>query len=171
MKPKAQNTKLSKVPSKTDYSSEEDDSKKQSVKRKSNVKPKSSATITPKSSNTASVKANRRTKSPGRASGGKTTPKGKEPPKTKTAKSLSKSNNSKKKSIFSPENSSESETPKTSKVNKIIPNKPKPELRAKASMRTVENVKTEKIDEEESLKIKENTGMPCSYISSFHIPT
>lgn len=123
------------------------------------MKPKSSTTITLKSTTSPTVKANRGTKSPGRASGGKSAPKGKDPPKTKTEKSVSKSNSSKKKSIFSPENSSESETPKISKVNKIIHHKPKPELRAKASTRTVGNVKNEKTNEEESLIVKENKGM------------
>lgn len=159
IKSKAPNTKITKVPPKTDYSSEEDDAKKTTVKRKSKVKPKSSATITPKSNNAHSAKPNSRTKSPGRASGGKAAPKGKEPPpKLKTTKAI-KSVNNKKKSIFSPENSSESETPKISKVNKTIQCKQKPELRAKAAARTSEKNKSEKNISDLPPKNKENTGM------------
>lgn len=148
------NNKISKTAIKTDYSSEEDDTKKVSVKRKNNVKPKSSATITPKHTSAHSVKPNSKTKSTA-ASFVKGEQKGKEFQKSKSTKS-GKIGANKKKSIFSPENSSESETSKVANVNKPTC-KPKPELRAKVAPK-VEKSKNEKRVTDRSQKIKETTG-------------
>lgn len=154
-KSKSANSKITKVSSKSDFSSE-DDSKKPPVKKKSSVKPKSSATITPKP-NVSSVKQNTRTKSLN-VSSEKPASKAKESKVTKS----SKNDKNKKKSIFSPENSSESETSKGTKQSKQVQPKQKPELRAKAAARSIEKPKRAKKSLEEPPKDKEAESSAAS---------
>lgn len=97
---------------------------------------------------------------------GKTIPKPKEvqskmkPAQKVAAKSLNNSNNdaNKKKSIFSPENSSESDTPKSSATSRVInkTNAPKPKLEArpKPATRVLEKPKVEKKPEKPLPKSK-----------------
>lgn len=119
------------------YSSEEDDLKpKANIKRKSTAKPKSSATITPKA---AIAKAKQSVKQANNKP-----MKNKESTK-KGGKGGNKNDPNKKKSIFSPENSSESDGEK--KRTKLAAPKPRP----KASARTVEKTKS---TEKKSDKIK-----------------
>ncbi|XP_063932651.1 histone acetyltransferase KAT7 isoform X2 [Zophobas morio] len=133
-KPKAQITKPTKQSSKTAiYSSEDEDAKnKAAIKRKSTAKPKSSATITPKPAPTNKPVVTKPTVKPVQNKGAKT----KEPSKKIVTKGKSDPAN-KKKSIFSPENSSESED--GAKKNRPKPPAPKP--RPKAAARTVEKPK------------------------------
>ncbi|CAG9817372.1 unnamed protein product [Phaedon cochleariae] len=99
---------------------EDDDGKKTSAKRKSNVKPKSSATITPKPTATVPTKSTGTAKPSAKASAlPKLVNKGKEPPKARARKAPAKQTDAnKKKSIFSPENSSESDSSKAVKSQK-----------------------------------------------------
>ncbi|CAH1100230.1 unnamed protein product, partial [Psylliodes chrysocephalus] len=137
------------------YSTDDEDDIKKSLKKKSNVKPKSSATITPKTTShpqkatsravakvtTAKVKKETKPTPPVR---------GKEPPKIHAQKVNARSADAnKKKSIFSPENSSESDSIKE-KIHKEVYCKVKPEPRAKA--RIIEKVKVEKKEEKISPK-------------------
>ncbi|RZC42152.1 histone acetyltransferase KAT7, partial [Asbolus verrucosus] len=135
-KPKPQISKPSKQPPKTAiYSSEDEDSKpKQAIKRKSTAKPKSSATITPKPITNKQAASKTPVKSVNNK-GAKT----KETPKKVVGKASNNKNDAanKKKSIFSPENSSESD--ETSKKSRPKPPAPKP--RPKAAARTVEKPK------------------------------
>jgi histone acetyltransferase MYST2 len=133
-------SKPNKQPPKTTiYSSEEDSKPKPAIKRKSTAKPKSSATITPKAAVTTTTNNKQvASKSPVKAisnKGGKS----KEVPKKVIGKNLNNKNDAanKKKSIFSPENSSESDD--LSKKSRPKPPAPKP--RPKASARTVEKPK------------------------------
>ncbi|CAH1154176.1 unnamed protein product [Phaedon cochleariae] len=140
---------------------EDDDGKKTSAKRKSNVKPKSSATITPKPTATVPTKSTGTAKPSAKASAlPKLVNKGKEPPKARARKAPAKQTDAnKKKSIFSPENSSESDSSKAvksqSKQNQVKP-KTKPEPRAKAAPKVVQKPKTEKKVDKTPPKSKEN---------------
>ncbi|XP_018563178.1 histone acetyltransferase KAT7 isoform X2 [Anoplophora glabripennis] len=170
VKAKVQHVKTNKPPVKaTIYSSDEDD--KKTVKRKSNVKPKSSATITPKTSSTASTKINSNSKQP-KINNSKATIKvnNKQEPQKPKQKSGAKNNDpSKKKSIFSPENSSESDSPKnTSKtvIKTVTQPKSKPEPRPKAAARTVEKPKPEKKPEKAQPKSKAIIETSASSASS-----
>ncbi|CAG9865209.1 unnamed protein product [Phyllotreta striolata] len=141
-KSKPQPAQKSNKPAAKALSSEDDEDVKKSIKRKSNVKPKSSATAVPSQKTPSralaksaanSAKANKRDV--------KAAPvRGKEPPKKSNTKN---SDANKKKSIFSPENSSESDSIKE-KIHKEVYCKAKAEPRAKA--RIVEKVKAEKIE-------------------------
>nr|CAI5849687.1 unnamed protein product [Callosobruchus analis] len=168
-KAKAQPVKAAKATAKAAaYSTDEEDiRKKPPIKRKSNVKPKSSATITPKAAATVVSKASATRKSPARAVN---TPKGapkaaKEGAKAKSAKGGAKANDAnKKKSIFSPENSSDSEG-KNVKTQKPT-GKTKPEPRAKAVPRAVEKPKSEKKTEKVVAKPKSAAESSASSASS-----
>ncbi|KAJ8942204.1 hypothetical protein NQ318_021091 [Aromia moschata] len=149
-KVKAQHLKPAKPSKGAIYSSDdEDDSKKPPVKRKSNVKPKSSATITPKPVSAPPAKQNTNSKPSAKVSTSRAIAKAAKEQKAKAnQKSVSKNNDAnKKKSIFSPENSSESDSSKTvSKSPSKSGSQPKskPEPRPKAAARIVEKVKVEK---------------------------
>nr|WOK84104.1 acetyltransferase [Colaphellus bowringi] len=143
---KSQTAKTGKTLPKAAYSTDEDEDVKKSIKRKSNVKPKSCATITPKAVATSGQKTNSSVKSAGKTVNPKGMQKGKEPPRSKVQKvAAAKNIDAKKKSIFSPENSSESDSVKGVKPqNKNVKQKGKPEPRAKAAARAVEKKKLEK---------------------------
>ncbi|XP_076250022.1 lysine acetyltransferase chameau isoform X2 [Rhynchophorus ferrugineus] len=141
----------------TEYTTDEDEDKQvaKQVKRKSNVKPKVSATITPKSS-TALYQKQGPSKSPiikpaqvskGASKNVLNKDGGKQKPSQKS-NAGSKVSDSKKKSIFSPENSSDSEsgkaTAKMPQVKGTTQAKAKPEPRPKAAAKPVEKAKTEK---------------------------
>lgn len=158
-----QHVKTNRAPVKPSiYSSDEDD-KKSAAKRKSNVKPKSSATITPKTNSTLATKLNSNSKQPKVNSkvAGKVNNKH-EYQKPKPKPVVKNNDPNKKKSIFSPENSSESDSPKNiSKVHNkpgILP-KPKPEPRPKAAAKIVEKPKPEKKPEKPQPKSKAIIGM------------
>ncbi|XP_057655035.1 histone acetyltransferase KAT7 [Diorhabda carinulata] len=165
---KAATAKTNKTVSKVYSTDEDDDIKKQPPKRKSNVKPKSSATITPKSTSPSKPSGKVTVK----ATAAKTKPeqkqvpiRGKEPPKIRAQKVAAKNNNSdvnKKKSIFSPENSSESDSTKEKPPKDVHQIKVKPEPRAKA--RTVEKIRNEK--KEEKPKSKETIDSSASSAST-----
>lgn len=153
-KPKQSNVKPPKPISKNNiYSSEDEDDPPKSQaqsklvpKRKNPTKPKTTATVTPKTIPKPSVTAKPQPKTSG---GGKTikpsalkqTTKASKPPPIKAA---AKADLSKKKSIFSPENSSESDTGTNSKLAAIKSqaksSTQKP--RSKASARTMEKPKS-----------------------------
>lgn len=161
--------KTTKTASKVYSTDEDDDIKKQPTKRKSNVKPKSSATITPKSTPSPakpSAKVTGKTTAPKTKPEQKQVPiRGKEPPKIRAQKVAAKNNNSdanKKKSIFSPENSSESDSIKEKTPKDVHQSKVKPEPRAKA--RTVEKPRNEK--REEKHKAKETIDTSASSAST-----
>ncbi|XP_050512861.1 histone acetyltransferase KAT7 [Diabrotica virgifera virgifera] len=150
------------------YSTDEDDEiKKQPPKRKSNVKPKSSATITPKASisppKPAAKGAAKAAVAKAKTEQKQAPIRGKEPPKIRAQKVAAKNNTdaNKKKSIFSPENSSESDSIKE-KSHKEHQPKVKPEPRAKA--RTVEKVRNEK--KEDKVKSKEIVESSASSAAS-----
>ncbi|XP_050297334.1 histone acetyltransferase KAT7 [Anthonomus grandis grandis] len=148
-----------KSPSKTQQkpvsadSTEDEEERPKQVKRKSNVKPKASATINPKQPATSNS-SNREKSSNQKSSGGKTVPpskgKGKEVARPKT-KSTSKVIDPKKKSIFSPENSSDSEGGKPSNKGpskSVSQAKPKAEPRPKAAAKPVEKARNERKKED-----------------------
>lgn len=132
----------------TTYSTDEEDDKQapKQVKRKSNVKPKATATITPKTATHKSVtgKTPPGAKGPTKAAQSKENAKSKPNPK---ASLVTKVIDPKKKSIFSPENSSDSESGKNGVKNpgKVAAQvKSKPEPRPKAAAKPIEKPKTDK---------------------------
>ncbi|XP_008197990.1 histone acetyltransferase KAT7 isoform X1 [Tribolium castaneum] len=156
-KPKTQAPKTGKQPAKTTiYSSEDDDKPKPSAKRKSTAKPKSSATITPKAATKPLPKpAVKNVQNKGA--------KGKEPPKKVVGKNAKNDSANKKKSIFSPENSSESDDAAKKSRPKPAPPKPRP----KAAARTVEKPKpVEKKPEKPAPKSKAVVSSASSATSS-----
>ncbi|CAG9760562.1 unnamed protein product [Ceutorhynchus assimilis] len=125
------------------YSTDDDYEKvPKPIKRKSNVKPKASATLTPKPTASASQKiANHKQAGKVNTSGGKAPPKTKEPLKprlTQRNASSAKIVDSKKKSIFSPENSSDSDMVNSKFAKTSSKSKYKPEPRPKAAAKPVE---------------------------------
>ncbi|XP_023016387.2 LOW QUALITY PROTEIN: histone acetyltransferase KAT7 [Leptinotarsa decemlineata] len=155
VKTKSQTSKPAKLQIKESaYTTDEEDVKK-NIKRKSNVKPKSNATITPRSNPNAPKNVSN-TKPVGKSVNTKGLQKGKDAPKPRVQKASSaKTIDPKKKSIFSPDNSSESDSPKGVNVRvKETKKKLKPEPRAKAAARAVEKSKSEKKIEKTPSKSK-----------------
>lgn len=154
------------------YSSEDEEDaikiNKSAAKRKNSVKPKSAATVVPKTSAKAAPSAKTIIKASGaskqaKSNTGKSNAK---PAKVLSAKNTGKIDLSKKKSIFSPENSSESDSV-CSKLTVIKPqtknSTPKP--RSKASVRPVEKPKPQRT-EKVPTKSKAGTSSASSATSS-----
>ncbi|KAF5275813.1 hypothetical protein FQA39_LY06673 [Lamprigera yunnana] len=145
-KPKSTSTKTQKPTSKPIYSTDDEEqvqklpsAGKLTQKRKSNAKPKTSATITPKSTS-ATQKIQQ--KSPQKPPPNKV----QKPDSSKVkAKTASKLDANKKKSIFSPENSSESDNPSAKLTAiKVQAKNSNQKPRTKASPRTV--AKSKQVD-------------------------
>ncbi|KAB0795558.1 hypothetical protein PPYR_12397 [Photinus pyralis] len=170
IKPKPQPTKQIKQPPKPNiYSSDDDDqppkpqiAAKITQKRKSNPKPKTSATVAVKSTHTASKhpppKQKQMTGNPSHNA------------KSNKARSV-KREDSKKKSIFSPENSSESDN-NTAKLNaiKVQAKNSNQKPRTKASPRTVAKSKQDKTKVVEA-KLPPKVKQPVSSASSISTST
>ncbi|XP_066156595.1 histone acetyltransferase KAT7 [Euwallacea fornicatus] len=157
---------IKQVPSISSTDEEDDKQISKQVKRKSNVKPKSSATIilkqTASSSSLLAKSAFQKQAALRVVPSVKQASKVKEPVKKNAAKTV----DSKKKSIFSPENSSESDSPKS--VVKVpskstIQVKPKPEPRPKAAAKPVERPRVDRrIPEKRVPEIKTSQNSSAS---------
>lgn len=168
---KVTNSKAKPPPSKTnkttkiEISSTDDDDTVQSkacTKKKSTVKPKNSATVTPKT--TAKTAISKTISSvtktvANKSQNSKVSPsvkvpiKGKEPVKTsRQIKQKNAQDDNKKKSIFSPENSSESDHDKQVKVSPKVSAKPRPKAQPKAVEKPKNVVK--KVEKEPDEKIE-----------------
>ncbi|XP_030751236.1 histone acetyltransferase KAT7 [Sitophilus oryzae] len=159
-----------------DYSTDDDDKQVvKQVKRKSNVKPKVSATITPKPSTALSQKTIAKNIAGKNGQGSKGQVKNVASKETKSKAnqknvSASKVSDPKKKSIFSPENSSDSEAgkpvSKAQQVKTTSQSKSKPEPRPKAAAKPVEKSKNEKKVVEKKVPEKESSASSATSTSA-----